>query len=57
MGEFAGGFTVTRENGGAVAVFMIVDQITGLPGAQAVRTSFVLDKMISTAPLVPPLEP
>lgn len=35
----------------------VLDQITGLPGAQAVRTSFVLDKMVSTAPLVPPLEP
>jgi len=32
----------------------VLDQITSLPGAQAVRTSFVLDKMVSTAPLVPP---
>jgi Lrp/AsnC family leucine-responsive transcriptional regulator len=32
----------------------VLNQILTLPGAQAVRTSFVLDKMVSTAPLVPP---
>ncbi|MGE4063776.1 MAG: Lrp/AsnC family transcriptional regulator [Rhodospirillaceae bacterium] len=32
----------------------VLNQIMTLPGAQAVRTSFVLDKMVSTAPLVPP---
>ncbi|MGE3476348.1 MAG: Lrp/AsnC family transcriptional regulator [Rhodospirillaceae bacterium] len=31
----------------------VLNQIMTLPGAQAVRTSFVLDKMVSTAPLTP----
>lgn len=31
----------------------VLNQIMTLPGAQAVRTSFVLDKMVSNAPLVP----
>ena len=30
----------------------VLNQIMTLPGAQAVRTSFVLDKKVSTAPLV-----
>jgi Lrp/AsnC family leucine-responsive transcriptional regulator len=34
----------------------VLNQIIALPGAQAVRTSFVLDKAISTAPLVPPMQ-
>lgn len=32
----------------------VLNQIMTLPGAQAVRTSFVLDKLVSTTPLVPP---
>jgi Lrp/AsnC family leucine-responsive transcriptional regulator len=32
----------------------VLNQIMELPGAQAVRTSFVLDKVISAAPLLPP---
>lgn len=32
----------------------VLNQIMTLPGAQAVRTSFVLDKVVSTVPLVPP---
>jgi Lrp/AsnC family transcriptional regulator, leucine-responsive regulatory protein len=31
----------------------VLNQIMTLPGARAVRTSFVLDKRVSTAPLVP----
>lgn len=31
----------------------VLNQIMMLPGAQAVRTSFVLDKLVSTTPLVP----
>ena len=34
----------------------VLNQIMTLPGANAVRTSFVLDKMVSTAPLVPAVE-
>lgn len=32
----------------------VLNQIMMLPGAQAVRTSFVLDKTVSTTPLAPP---
>ena len=32
----------------------VLNQIMMLPGAQAVRTSFVLDKVVSAAPLTPP---
>lgn len=32
----------------------VLNQIMMLPGAQAVRTSFVLDKVVSAAPLLPP---
>ena len=34
----------------------VLNQIMTLPGAQAVRTSFVLDKMVSTAPIAPAAE-
>src|SRR5438128_3104015 len=32
----------------------VLNQIMNLPGAKAVRTSFVLDKVLSPAPLLPP---
>ena len=34
----------------------VLNQIMTLPGALAVRTSFVLDKRVSTSPLVPAVE-